>query len=167
MSCFRLFSLAVSRAAGIRMTFAARVALWAMLSARPSRRVVAVGLLLTILIPFVPLGHAHAETVGHEADDVPAVETGGGEGKEEAAAVHGCSRYITTGSSRPGRGVLTLSICSLQSMPGTFGLVSCEFCTCWYRMHDGRTVNLNQVDCGGPIVIISNPSGDECGEDVC
>ena len=133
------------------------------------RRVAATALLLSItsaLAPFTPLGHAHAETIDHEADDVPAVETGWGEGEEEAPAVHGCAPFVSRGPSRPGRGVLTLSICSTQPVPGTLGLVTCEFCTCFYKLDGGGIVNLNQVDCGGSI-IISNPSDDDCGDDVC
>lgn len=132
---------------------------------RRLRRGVAVGLLLAMLTPFAPAAHAHAGEVGHETTAVPTVEAEAASSVNGVAAVHGCSRYISTGpSNRPGRGVLRMSICHSRSVPLTLGFVTCEFCTCWYLMNSGMLVNLNQVDCGSAIVITG--PGDDC-EDIC
>ncbi len=164
----RLFPSAVSCTAATGRMLAASATSSITLCARQFRRVVAAGLLLATLTPFAPMGHAHAEDAAHEVNDVPAVEAEVASGAVGAAAVHGCAPYISSSSSmRPDRGVLTFSMCVSIPFPGTWGLGTCLLCTCWYEMDDGRSVNLNEVDCG-TIVIITNPDpGDDCSLRKC
>lgn len=159
---FKLFPSVVSCASAIGGVFAVPAAPSATLGAGRFRRGVAVGLLLTMVTPFAPMGHIHAEEDEYEAGGVPVVEAEATPSVSGAAAVHGCAPFISSGSPTvPGSGVLTSGICVTLPVPWTSGIVNCQFCTCWYEMASGATVNLNQVDCGS-IVIIQNPGGDDC-----
>lgn len=161
---FTLFSSVASRTLAIGEAFAVPAVPSAASRAGRFRRGVAAGLLLTMLTPFAPAGHVHAEDDEYEVSDVPAIEAVAASSVNGAAAVHGCAPYITSSSpTRPLSGTLSSGFCAAVPIPWTTGIVTCQLCTCFYVLEGGGMVNLNEWDCG-TIVVIQNPGGggDDC-----
>ncbi len=161
MSYLRLFPLVVS-AAAIARAFAAPLASRATSCARRSRRVVATGLAVAMLIPLVPRGHLHADTVSHDEDRAALVEVEEGAG----ARTLRCPLYISSQSwMRPDRGHLTFEVCVPINLSfGPIELVSCTICVCDYEMESGRMlVSISMSDCSGGVTITNPNPVDGCG----
>lgn len=154
---FKLFPfvpLIASCASAIGEALAAPSAPSTVLGTGRFRRGVAVGLILTMLTPFAPAGHVHAEETEHEANDAPAIEA--------AAVQGGCPPYISGGPNNPDSGVRTFGACVDVPVPHTLGLISCEVCTCWYRMDDGRTEIFSTSSGCSSTIRIQGPAPDPC-----
>ncbi len=157
------FTLIASLAAAARTVFAATSS--AAPGARRFRRVVAATLLLTILIPFVPPGHAHAEEDEHEVGDVPAIEAKAASGVDGAAAVQGgCPPYISGGPNNPASGVRIVGVCVDVPvwLPFIGSWVSCEICSCWYEMDDGSRMPFSTSSGCSSTIRIQGPAPDPC-----
>ncbi len=164
MSSFRLFPSVAHCASRVGETLAALAVRSVALSARRLRRGVAAGLLLTMLTPFVPAGHVHAEEDEHKVGDGPAIEAKAASGVYGAATAQdgGCPPYISGGPNNPDSGVRTFGACTDVPVPYSFGLVSCEVCTCWYRMDDGRTEIFSTSSGCASTIRIQGPAPDPC-----
>lgn len=159
---FTLFSFLVPLSAVFRGVRAALAISRTTPRRRRLRRGVAAGLLLAMLTPFAPAEHAHAEEVGHETTEVPAVEAEAASSVNGAAALS-CPRYISSQSwMSPDRGVLTFELCvPINISYGIVEIISCTICGCDYEMDSGRMlVSIVVSECPGGIKI-SNPDGDD------
>ena len=138
------------------------------LSARRLRRSVAAGLLLTMLTPFVPAGHVHAEEHEHEVGDVPAIEAKAASGMNGAATAQGggCPPYISGGPHNPASGVRTFGTCVDIPMD-PWGFVTCEFCSCCDEMHDGSSMNFSTSSGCSSAIRIQGPAPDPCALNHC
>ncbi len=169
MSVLRLFSSVASCASRVGEILAVMAAASVALSAGRLRRGVAAGLLLTMLTPFVPAGHVHAEEDEHKVGDGPAIEAKAASGINGAATAQegGCPPYISGGPDNPTNGARTFGACTDVPVPYTAGLISCEVCTCWYEMHDGSTENFSTSGGCTPTIRIQGPAPDPCTGNHC
>lgn len=168
MSSFKLFPFVASCASPIGEVLAVLAARSVALSAGRLRRGVAAGLLLTMLTPFVPAGHVHAEEHKHEVDDVPAIEAKAASGVNGAAMVQegGCPPYVSGGPNNPDSGVRSGGFCADVPMD-PWGLFSCEVCFCWYEMDDGRYEEFSTSGGCTSTVRIYGPAPDPCTGNHC
>ncbi|MYA32545.1 MAG: hypothetical protein F4164_02695 [Gemmatimonadales bacterium] len=167
MSSFKLFPFIASGASPIGEVLAVLAARSVVFGAGRLRRGVAAGLLLTMLTPFVPMGHVHAEEDEHEVGDVPAIEAKAASGVNGAATAQGgCPPYISGGPHNPASGVRTFGVCADVPMD-PWGFVTCEVCSCWYEMHDGSTMNFSTSSGCNSAIRIQGPAPDPCSLNHC